>query len=129
LNGKNIKIDDNIINKSMNKLNLSREEAIQLYLEDEGIIINQEQEALDKTAKQNKAVKLKARKSVKNSPTKRERKPDIQKDGLVERLADFLKDNNCINIQIVKIGKLIEFDLEGNHFKLDLIRTRTKKGE
>ena len=33
------------------------------------------------------------------------------------------------NIQIVKVGKLIEFDIGNEHFKLDLIRQRPPKAK
>ena len=52
-NGKNICIPDSEIEKSMKLLELTRDEAIQLYLEDEGYLENAEQEALCQKAKAN----------------------------------------------------------------------------
>ena len=53
-NGKVINIPDAEIEKSMKLLDLSKEEAIQMYLEDEGYMENEEVEALTAKAKANK---------------------------------------------------------------------------
>ena len=46
-NGKNINIPDSEIKSHMANLQLTEEEAIQLYLEDEGYLDNEELEELD----------------------------------------------------------------------------------
>ena len=91
-------------------------------------IINEEQEELDKKAKDNRitATIHQARAENVVERKKPERKPDETKDSLVERLASFLKDI-VDNVQITKVGKLIEFDIKDEHFKLDLIRQRKPK--
>lgn len=53
-NKKDIKIPKNYIEQAMKSLDITEEEAIQMYLEDEGIEINEEQERLCKLAKENK---------------------------------------------------------------------------
>jgi len=91
-------------------------------------IINEEQEELDKKAKGNRitATIHQARAETTKERKKPERKPDETKDSLVERLAEYLKEI-VDNVQIVKVGKLIEFDIKDDHFKLDLIRQRKPK--
>ena len=50
-NGKNINIPDSEVKRHMANLQLTEEEAIQLYLEDEGYLDNEELEELDSKAK------------------------------------------------------------------------------
>ena len=54
LNGKNIKIPDNELESIQKGLQVTKEEAIQIYLEDNEYLENTEQVALDKKAKDNK---------------------------------------------------------------------------
>ena len=54
LNGKNINIPDADIERSMKSLELTKEEAIQVWLEDEGYLENEEQEELERKAKENR---------------------------------------------------------------------------
>ena len=49
--GKKIKIDDTILKNLMSVLEVTKDEAIQIYLEDEGILDNEEQNSLDEQAK------------------------------------------------------------------------------
>ena len=106
----------------------TEDDACWIWCEDNGKIDNDEQNELDKKAKENRITATihqaraepKARKKV-------ERKADETKDSLVEQLADYLKTLEMENVAITKIGKLIEFDLKGEHYKLDLIRQRKPK--
>ena len=122
LNGKNIRIPDAEINKSMKLLGISHEEAVQMWLEDEGYLENAIVEELTAKAKVNKinhdAKAEKPRKSV-----KRERKPDEEKEKLIETLADCLK-NAGFDTKITNKSKIIEFNVGENHYKLDLIKQR-----
>ena len=52
LNGKNIRIDDKQLDNLMKNLDLTKDEAIQMYLEDKGYLDNEEQLELDKKAKE-----------------------------------------------------------------------------
>lgn len=125
---KRIPIED--IERLMNGLDLDQESAITVWLEDEGEIINEEQVALDQKAKDNKitATIHQAKADKPKTARKVERKPDQVKDELVESLKEFLTEY-ATNIQIVKVGKLIEFDIGNEHFKLDLIRQRPPKAK
>lgn len=106
------------------------DDACWVWCEDNGKIINEEQEELDKKAKASRitATIHQAKAETQKERKKVERKADQTKDSLVEQLADYLKTSGIANVQIVKIGKLIEFDIGGEHFKLDLIRQRKPKG-
>ena len=106
------------------------DDACWVWCEDNGKIINEEQEELDKKAKANRitATIHQAKAETQKERKKVERKADQTKDSLVEQLANYLKTSGIANVQIVKIGKLIEFDIGSEHFKLDLIRQRKPKG-
>lgn len=125
LNGKTINIPDAELENSMKILNLSKDEAIQMWLEDEGYAENETVEELTKKAKVNKvshdAKSLTPRKAV-----KRERKPDEEKENLIEILTNCLK-NAGYDAEIVNKSKIIEFNVGENHYKLDLIKQRAKK--
>ena len=106
------------------------DDACWVWCEDNGKIINEEQEELDQKAKASRitATIHQAKAETQKERKKVERKADQTKDSLVEQLANYLKTSGIANVQIVKIGKLIEFDIGSEHFKLDLIRQRKPKG-
>ena len=54
LNGKSINIPDAELEKSMKILGMTKEEAIEMWLEDEGYLDNEEQAELEQKAKENK---------------------------------------------------------------------------
>lgn len=85
LNGKNIRIPDTEIEKHMKLLGISRDEAIQLWLEDEGYLENKIVEELTEKAKVNK-VNHEAKTSKPRKSVKRERKPDEEKENLLKPL-------------------------------------------
>ena len=126
LNGKNIKIPDNEIEKNMRILEISKDEAIQMYLEDEGYLTNEIVEELTKKAKENGTAKVKAKSTKARKTVKRERKPDEEKEKIIEILQNALK-NAGITAEITNKSKIIEFSIENNHYKLDLIKKRPKK--
>jgi hypothetical protein len=105
------------------------EDACWIWCEDNGKIVNEEQEELDKRAKENRitATIHQARAENTKERKKVERKPDQIKDSLVESLQAFLIEQGFENVTITKVGKLVEFDCGGEHFKLDLIRQRPPK--
>ena len=127
---KEINIPDEEIEKLIEQLDISYYEAIDVWLEDHDYMMCEETKALEEKAKANKitATIHQAKAVEKKEKKKVERKPDQVKDSLVESLAEILKEY-ATNIQIVKVGKLIEFDIDDDHYKLDLIRQRKPKGK
>lgn len=125
LNGKTIRIPDAEITKSMKLLKISHDEAVQMWLEDEGYLENEIVEELTAKAKENK-VNHEARTDKPRKSVKRERKPDEEKENLIKILADCLKSNG-FETKITNKSKLIEFNIGGNHYKLDLIKQRPPK--
>ena len=118
------------IERMMKGLGVSEDDACWIWCEDNGKIDNEEQNELDKKAKENRitATIHQARAEQPKERKKVERKPDQVKDELVENLKAFLIEQCFMeNVTITKVGKLVEFDCGGEHFKLDLIRQRPPK--
>ena len=128
VNGKKVKIPQDNLDRLMKGLQVDQESAIEIYLEDEGYLENEEQIALDKKAKESRitATIHQASKGEKRERKKVERKADETKESLIKALAETL-ESLVDNVQVVNIGKIIEFDLKGEHYKLDLIRQRKPK--
>ena len=129
LNGKKIKIPDDEIKRSMEFLGLSKSEAIKMYLEDEGYLDNPYVDELTAKAKEAKiSHDAKSEKPRKNAGKPRERKPDEEKEKLIDILANALVAE-VIEAKVTNKSKIIEFSIEDRHYKLDLIKSRPPKEE
>ena len=106
----------------------TEEDACWIWCEDNGKIINEEQEVLTKKAKDNRitATIHQARAEITKEKKKPERKPDETKESIISGLAEYLAEI-VENVKVTNVGKIIEFDLKGEHYKLDLIRQRKPK--
>ena len=85
---------------------------------------------LDKE-KEKEAIKM-ANVGTRKKPTvydfsKRERKADTTKEGVIQQIADFLTENGYADVEIVNKSKLITFKIGTDTYKLDLIRQRQPK--
>lgn len=115
----------------MEKLGLSREEAEQLYKDEE------ENNLPELTTEQKKVEKemRQADRKKETAPRKRERKPDNDKRFLIDNFVWSLTtdeetngDNvNAENVIITKPEREIEFDYNGNHYRLVLMKPRKEK--
>lgn len=125
--GKVVNVPNDEVTKLQTQLKLSRSEAVELWLYDEGYIENAEADELTAKAKENK-VSHNARAEVKQK-TQRERvvKEDKVKESIIQAVADMLPNLNAENVVIEKKGKLITFKVGADSFKLDLIRQRPPK--
>ena len=128
-NGKKVRIEDSEIQRSMRVLKMSKDEAIQLWLEDNGYLDNEEQTALEKKAKDNRitATIHKAQKEVKaKTPRERVRKENPTKEMVIAEIAKILP-NFAENIEILNIGKLISFTIGEEKYEINLIQKRKPK--
>lgn len=128
-NGKTIKISDKEIENSMKSLGISKEEAIQMWLEDEGYEENAEQIALEKKAKESRiTATIHEAKATTKKKTQKERvqKDDPAKENIVNQCADTLK-TFCDNVIITNKTKMISFELDGDKYELNLVRKRPPK--
>lgn len=131
-NGKNVNIPDNEIENNMKALELTREEAIEMWLEDEGYLDNEEQNELDEKAKK---VKIDHGASAVDKSEKKEKKPREIKvsDEKQALFAGILKNlDRCDgvlkeNITVLKENKLISVKIGEKVFKIDIIEQRQPK--
>lgn len=126
-NGKVVNVPLKDVDNFKSKLGISTNEAIMLWLEDNGYEINEELETLDKQAKQNKSKNV-VKGTTERKKVVRERKPNPTKENIIKALADFLPQI-ATDIQVENIGKIITFKVDNKEFKLDLVEKRAKKQE
>lgn len=126
--GKKVNIPDEELDKLVDKLDLSLAEAIDLWLEDNDLQVNEEQEELDKKAKASRitATIHEAKAEKPRKERKVTHKEDSTKESIIKALAEKLEEL-ATDVKIENVGKLITFKLGDDTFKLDLIRQRKPK--
>jgi hypothetical protein len=120
-NGKSYLIPDDEIDRSVKAYHISIKEACIMYLEDENVLENPEQNALCENHYKLKADKEPDKRKKKSVSAKK----DNDKIFLVNELARFLEGVSS-SVSITNESKLIEFDYNNSHYKLDLVKTRQK---
>ena len=124
-NGKIVNVPLIAVDNFKNKLGITTNEAIILWLEDNGYEINEEQKELDKVAKANKP-KIKAQSKGERKKVTRERKPNPTKEMIISKVAEML-NTIATDIKVENIGKIITFKVDNKDFKIDLTEKRVKK--
>lgn len=130
-NGKKYFMEVAKVDNLQKQLKISEFEAIEMWLEDNGYLVNEEQNALDMKAKGNK-VKLTASTEKPKAKTQKERvvKSNPDKEYIVGIIAEFLEEIvGKDNVNIENKAKLITFDYKGASYKLDLVQKRKSKVE
>jgi hypothetical protein len=127
-NGKSINIPDAELKKSMKILGMTKEEAIEMWLEDEGYLDNEEQIELGKRAKENK---ITATIHGASATDKKQSKPKTvkvsdEKQKLFNEIRANL-ENIYDSVEILKENKLIQVKIGEKVFKIDLIEQRKPK--
>lgn len=124
------------IQRIMNGLHISQDEAVTMWLEDEGILYNEEQEALCQKSKENdimrtihdaESAKVTAKKMNGENKRKRTVKPQPDKETIISNIAEMLAQNGCTDIEIENKTKYISFVYNGAPYKINLTATRSKK--
>lgn len=119
------------INELMTLLGCSEDEAKDIIETDKAIDRGERVYFdLDK-AKEKEAIKM-ANVGTRKKPavydfSKRERKADTTKEGVIQQIADFLTENGYADVEIVNKSKLITFKIGTDTYKFDLIRQRQPK--
>ena len=129
VNGKAVRINEQEVEKIAAGLGISKQEAVQVWLEDNEYLENAEQVQLDTKAKSNRiTATIHQAKAINTKKTQRERvlKDDPTKENLIKCIKVLLEGKGCEKVEIVNKTKLISFTLGGETFKLDLIRQRNK---
>ena len=128
VNNKVVKIPQKEIDNLMKTLELTEQEAIETWLDDNDYTTNKQVEELTKKAKANGTTKIGARVNVENKKVERERKANPTKALIIEELTEKLKQIDGISqLKVENKEKLITFSLNGNDYKLHLVQKRAKK--
>lgn len=126
-NGKNVKVAKKWVDTACQKLDIDVDNALEMWLEDNDYLENEEQNELDKKAKENK-IKLGATEKTERKKIVRERKPNIVKENIIKNLENCVK-SFATDVKVENVGKIITFSYENKQFKLDLTEKRVKKCE
>ena len=126
VNNKVVKIPQKEIDNLMKTLELTEQEAIQTWLDDNDYTTNEVVEELTKKAKDNKTTLInKARENVENKKTIRERKENPTKALIIAEIFNKLAEIEGISqLKVENKEKLVTFSLNGNEYKIDLIQKR-----
>lgn len=128
VNNKVVKIPQKEIDNLMKTLELTEQEAIETWLDDNDYTTNEQVEELTKKAKVNGTTKIGARVNIENKKVERERKENPTKALIIDQLWQKLAEIEHIsNLKVENKEKLITFSLNGNDYKLDLVQKRAKK--
>lgn len=117
------------IAKFMKSLDISEEEAIELWLEDNGYKEEcEEVKELTAKAKANKTDKIVVQSKVNKAKTERKPKENPLKSSIIQYLYKILVQNpSLLALNIENPTKTINFIAEGKHFSLNLVEHRPKK--
>ena len=127
--GKVIVIPDDEITANMTALEVSEEEAVEIWLEDNEYEINEEQAELDTKAKKEK-INLEAKSGERKKVEHRTVKISDEKKAVFDTILENLDRCELIdreNVSILKENKLIQVKIGEKTFKIDVIETRAKK--
>ena len=126
VDGKNINIPDIFIEKQMKTLGLTRQEAVDLYLSDEGLKESPEVNELTMKAKAaGTGAKATGEKTARKPP---ERKPDDIKRAMIAGLAEYIdKVDGVSGLEVTNIERMIAFEYDGEKYEVTLTRKRKPK--
>ncbi len=128
-NDKVVKCSNAWVEKTMEILKTSAEDVMLMWLEDNGYLVNEEQQELDHMAKGKVKVAASAKPKAK-TPRERTQKPQPEKEYIIGIIAEFLEEITDIsNINVENKTKLITFTYKNEDYKLDLVQKRKKKEE
>ena len=121
---KTVEIADEWLNKTRRNLGINAQEAIELWLCDNGYLTDEEQEALNaKAAGANAGLRVQSKERKK--PT---RKPDEVKRALIVALNDFLCNYaGTEDVTVTNIERIIAFSIGDDQYELTLSKKRKPK--
>ena len=127
---KTINIPEATIKEYEKCFELSTEEAIKMYLEEEGYLDNAELDELEEKAEKNKvSVRGEAKSKTERKKTSKPKvvKVSDTKKELFSKISQFLTDTFGENAEILKENKLIQVKSGEDMFKIDIIQQRKPK--
>ena len=137
INGQTRHIDDKTLSRMIENIPCTKEEAIQIYAEDEGWIENSVTKEMSENVEKTKAVLRTAHQAISQKVVDKKmngeatrgtgkKAKDDTKIEIINGLAEYLT-NNYENVIIENAGKIITFTVNGEKYKLDLTKTRVPK--
>ena len=127
-NDKVVKVSTKWVHDTCARLETDIEDVLLMYLEDNGYLENEEQNELDKSAKENVKVIAKSEKPKKKTQRERVVKENPTKELIISKLTSALQEiDNISNINVENKAKLITFTLNNEDFKVDLVQKRKEK--
>lgn len=126
-NGKSVVIPDKEIENLKNGLQLSEQDAIDLWLSDNGYEIDEEQQELDEKASKVHIMKDIDTKKATKERKKPERKISDKKKELFSEILSDLEDVYKGNVTVLNENKLIEVKIAEKRFKIDIVECRPPK--
>ena len=128
IKGKKIKVPQAEVEKLMKSLDLTEQEAIDLWLSDNDYMETEEVQELTKKAKQNKTDKIVAQSTTERKKVERKAPENPLKEQIITYLFNEMSKNKSITgLKVENKTKIITFIAEGKQFKLDLVQKREKK--
>ena len=128
LGNKEIKIDEKIIQHYCNTLDITQDEAIEMYLSDNDYVNNDIVDKLTAKAKENKTDKIIVTDKTKARKKSEHKVENPVKTEIIKKLCKCLQDNGYAEVNITNDTKYIDFSTGGECFTVNLIQHR-KKGE
>ena len=130
-NNRTVSISDTEITHLMNSLDISKDEAVDLWLDDNGYTENEEQIELDRKAKKAGVGLI----VIDVDKPKKERKPRTckvsdEKQLLFNAIYDFLTtftEKNTGNVEVLTENKMFSVKVGDKSFKINITQDRNKK--
>lgn len=122
-NGKEINIPDGDIKKLMTSLDIPKNEAIEVWLDDNNYTDNEEAEAMTQKAKANRRYE---KSDTPRKKTVRERKVDAEKGGLLTAIKTAVETFGGV-VSSVKNEAEFSFTFNGNSYTVKLVKHRPPK--
>jgi hypothetical protein len=132
---KGYEIPNKEIDKMMDTLDISLEEACEVYLFDHDLTENEEVEEITKKAAKNRITStIHGAKGEKKERKPREKKENALKKEIIDAIRYYFSNKDNINFSIEELTvrndeKYIDFVSNGREFTINLVEHRKKKGE
>lgn len=123
-NGKMLNIPDKEIENNMKSLEISKEEAIQMWLDDNDYTVNETVEELSEKAKKN--IKRYEQSEQKRKSTSKERKIDEEKKHFLSSIRVLIEGMGG-NVTNIKNEAELSYNFGGNAYTIKLIKHRAPK--
>lgn len=137
INGIRKNVPDTDIQKIMQGLECTHDEAVRIWLEDVGVIINREQQELDIKARQSDVTrtihdavsqKVVNKRMAETTEKKKTTKPQPDKEHIIKLIKVLFEGlEQADNVVVENPTKLLTFTYNGSPYKIDLTATRVKK--